>query len=83
MDFVLQSIQCSVCVCVRACVLEFNVPPTTKIIRRQDTAESLIRQTGDAADRSKDTWFTKPVVYPLHHNSSRGGKGDWDFNQVT
>ena len=34
------------------------------------TAESLIRQTGEAGNRTCDPWFTRQAVYPLHHSSS-------------
>ena len=34
------------------------------------TAESLIRQTGGARNRTCDPWFTRQVAYPLHHRGS-------------
>ena len=30
--------------------------------------KSLIRQTGEARDRTCDPWFTKQVAYPLQHS---------------
>ena len=51
-------------------VFVFNVPPTAKVIWRRVHGLSLIRQTGEAGDRNCDPWFTRQVVYPLHHSGS-------------
>ena len=32
--------------------------------------KSLIRQTGEAGDRTCDPWLTRQVTYPLHHSGS-------------
>ena len=34
------------------------------------TAESLIRQTDEAGNRTCDPWFTRQAVYSLHHSGS-------------
>ena len=34
------------------------------------TALNLIRQTGEARDQTYDPWFTRQVVYQLHHSGS-------------
>ena len=34
------------------------------------TAYSLIRQTGEARDRTCHPWFTRQAVYPVHHSGS-------------
>ena len=48
----------------------FNVPPTAKVIWRRGQSFSLIRQTGEAGNRTCDPWFTRQAVYPLHHGGS-------------
>ena len=51
----------------------FNVPPTAKPVRSYGdgaTAESLIRQTGEAGNRTCAPWFTRHAVYSLHHSGS-------------
>ena len=34
------------------------------------TALTLIRQTGEAGNRTCNPWFTRQVAYPLHHSGS-------------
>ena len=48
----------------------FNIPPTAKVIWRRATAKFLIRQTGEPREPTCDPWFTRQVVYPLHHSGS-------------
>ena len=45
------------------CVFVFNVPPTAKVIWRR--GHSLKSHPTDCYP-----WFTRQVVYPLHHGSS-------------
>ena len=42
-------------------VLVFNVPPTAKVIWRRGNGLSLIRQTGEAGNRTFDPWLIKLI----------------------
>ena len=47
-------------------VFVFTVPPIAEVIWGWGH-KSLIRQTGEARDWSRDPWFTWQEAYPLHH----------------